>query len=92
MAVYSPALMLQEGNLFSVAYILLKAVLAIGLWGFAVIGYWRARLNGVERLWAMLAAFFLVAALPITDEIGLVLTVLLAVWLWFKQGKLTAKV
>ena len=92
MAVYSPALMLQEGNVISVAYIVLKAVLAIGLWGFAVIGYWRTRLNWAERLWALLAAFFLVAALPITDEIGLVLTALFTIWLWFKQGKSTAKV
>ena len=92
MAVYSPALMLQEGNVISVAYIVLKAVLAIGLWGFAVIGHWRADLNWAERLWAMLAAFFLVAALPITDEVGLVLTVLFAIWLWFKQGKLVSKV
>ncbi|SKA71144.1 TRAP transporter, 4TM/12TM fusion protein [Thiothrix eikelboomii] len=92
MAVYSPALMLQEGHVISVAYIVLKAVLAIGLWGFAVIGYWRTRLNWAERLWALLAAFFLVAALPITDEIGLVLTALFTIWLWFKQGKSTVKI
>ncbi|MEZ5476054.1 MAG: TRAP transporter permease [Thiolinea sp.] len=59
MAVYTPALMLQDGGPLAaqigyplaVAYIVLKAVLAIGLWGAAVIGYLLGPLNWLERGW-----------------------------------------
>ena len=78
MAVYTPALMLQDGGplaaeigyLPAVAYIVFKTALAIGLWGAAVIGYLRSPLAAWERLLAAAAAFTLIAALPITDEIG----------------------
>ena len=60
MAVYTPALMLQDGGplaaeigyLPAVAYIVVKAALAIGLWGAAVIGFLRAPLAVWERLLA----------------------------------------
>ncbi|WEX09369.1 TRAP transporter permease [Chelativorans sp. AA-79] len=84
MAVYTPALMLQDGGPLAqaigypaaVAYIVLKVGLAIGLWGGAVIGFLRRPLAWWERLLAAAAAFTLVAALPITDEIGFVLSAL----------------
>ncbi len=92
MAVYTPALMLQDGGPLShsvgyplaVAYIVLKATLAIGLWGAAVIGYMRARLTVIERLLAVAAAFTLIAAVPLTDEIGFALTVLFGVMHWMR--------
>ncbi|MGO4707401.1 TRAP transporter permease [Microvirga sp. 2MCAF38] len=82
MAVYDPALMLQpvpglQGGAywFAVAYIVIKACLALGLWGVAAVGYFRAALAWWERLWAAGAAALLVLALPVTDEIGFVLSV-----------------
>jgi TRAP transporter 4TM/12TM fusion protein len=80
MAVYAPALMLQTEDWTAVAYIVFKAVVAIILWGGAVIGYWLGALRWYERLFAFAAAAFLVAALPVTDEIGLVMTAALVVW------------
>uniref|UniRef100_Q11AZ0 TRAP transporter, 4TM/12TM fusion protein n=1 Tax=Chelativorans sp. (strain BNC1) TaxID=266779 RepID=Q11AZ0_CHESB len=85
MAVYSPVLMLQDGGPtaaafgypLAVAYIIVKAGLAIGLWGAAVIGYLNRPLSWWERLLAAAAAFTLVAALPITDEIGFGLSAIL---------------
>lgn len=82
MAVYTPALMLQEGGplateigyLPAVSYIFLKTVLAIGLWGAAVIGWMGTPLPLWQRALAVAAAGALVAALPATDSIGLVLT------------------
>ena len=62
------------------AYIVFKAILAILLWGGAAIGYWIKPLAWWERVWALVAAGFLIAALPATDEIGLGLTALLMVW------------
>jgi TRAP-type uncharacterized transport system fused permease subunit len=56
-----------------VAYIVFKTLLAIGLWGAAVIGFGRTPLHWVERLFAALAAVTLIAALPATDEIGFAL-------------------
>ncbi len=81
MAVYTPALMLQPGGELAasvgmptaVAYIVFKTLLAIGLWGAAVIGFGRAPLHWSERLFAAAAAVTLIAALPATDEIGFAL-------------------
>ena len=87
MAVYTPALMLQDGGplaeaigyIPAVAYIIAKALLAIGLWGAAVIGFLGTPLGWPLRAIAMVAAFTLVAAFPITDEIGFGLAALFAV-------------
>jgi TRAP-type uncharacterized transport system fused permease subunit len=76
MAVYDPALMLLSDDPFAIAYIVLKAFLAIALWGIAAIGHLLAPLSWWERLLAAAAAFFLVAAIPVTDEIGFALAAL----------------
>jgi TRAP-type uncharacterized transport system fused permease subunit len=74
MAVYDPALMLQgEWTVFAVAYMVVKAVLAIMLWGGAAVGYLWAPLRMHERVIATLAALLLVAAVPLTDELGFAL-------------------
>jgi TRAP transporter 4TM/12TM fusion protein len=81
MAVYTPALMLQDGGPLAaevgyglaVVYIVFKAALAIGLWGVAVIGWLGHKLALWERGLAVLAAAALVAALPMTDILGFVL-------------------
>jgi TRAP-type uncharacterized transport system fused permease subunit len=90
MAVYTPALMLQDGGplaatygyLPAVVYIIAKAALAIGLWGAAVIGYLGQPLGWAKRLVALAAAFTLVAALPMTDGIGFALALVFAGWNW----------
>ena len=98
MAVYTPALMLQDGGPLAeaigyplaVLYIVIKASLSIGLWGVAVIGYLNRPLPILHRLVAAAAAFFLVAALPITDEIGGALVLLFAFLAWKFPGKAPA--
>jgi TRAP transporter 4TM/12TM fusion protein len=80
MAVYAPALMLQGDSLIDTAYIVFKALVAVLLWGGAAIGYWMSPLNVIERTWAFVAAACLVAALPITDEIGLGMALALVIW------------
>ncbi|MCS0496823.1 TRAP transporter permease [Ancylobacter sp. MQZ15Z-1] len=98
MAVYTPALMLQDGGALAseigyvpaVAYIVVKALLAIGLWGATVIGWLGVRLGLVERLVAMAAAFTLVAALPLTDEVGFVLCAGFAFHIWRRNRAPTA--
>nr|WP_286674961.1 TRAP transporter permease [Pseudomonas subflava] len=77
MAVYNPALMLQGDNLWMSLYMLVKASVAIGLWGMAVIGYLSGRLGWWERLLAFAAGASLILALPVTDELGFALAVLL---------------
>jgi TRAP transporter 4TM/12TM fusion protein len=83
MAVYDPALMMQpvpglSGAAFwaNVAYMVVKAGLAVLLWGAASVGYLSTRMPWWERLAAAVAAAFLVLALPITDEVGFALAVL----------------
>jgi TRAP transporter 4TM/12TM fusion protein len=81
MAVYSPALMLQgDYTLAAVAYIVFKAVVSIGLWGAAAIGFLLAPLNMLERAFAATAAFMLVAAIPLTDEIGFAMSAVFVIW------------
>jgi TRAP transporter 4TM/12TM fusion protein len=83
MAVYDPTLMLQPvpglegaGYWLAVVYIVIKASLAMVLWGVASVGYFLKPLAWWERIWAAVAAGFLVAAIPLTDEIGFVLSAL----------------
>jgi len=95
MAVYTPALMLQDGGPLAaaigywpaVAYIVVKTVLAVGLWGAAVIGFLLVRMTLAERLLAAAAAFTLVAALPVTDEVGFALSVILVAWHWLRARR-----
>jgi TRAP transporter 4TM/12TM fusion protein len=93
MAVYTPALMLQPGGALAeaigfvpaVIYIVAKTVISIGLWGAAVIGWLGRPLALWERALAMVAAFTLIAALPLTDEIGFALAALFAGQLWWRR-------
>ena len=75
-AVYSPALMLQGDSALAVVYVVGKAILAIGLWGAASIGCLREPLSGWERLLAFGAGAALIMALPVTDELGFGLALL----------------
>ncbi|MCZ4288980.1 TRAP transporter permease [Hoeflea alexandrii] len=90
MAVYTPALMLQDGGPLAaeigyvpaVIYIVAKTALAIGLWGAAVIGFLGSPLGWPMRALGMVAAFTLIASLPLTDEIGFALAALFAGLAW----------
>ncbi|HRN76472.1 TRAP transporter permease [Ottowia sp.] len=80
MAVYAPALMLLGDSWSATAYVVAKALLAIGLWGAATIGYLLSPLNWAERVYAFVAASFLVVATPWTDDVGFAATALLVLW------------
>lgn len=73
MAVYNPALMLQGDNLWMTAYMLIKTILAVGLWGVASTGYLQQKMAIWERLLSLGAGALLIVALPLTDEIGFAL-------------------
>ena len=85
MAVYDNALMLQ-GNptLLAVAYIVFKAILSVVLWGAAAIGHLRSPLNWAERGIAAAAAFLLVVAVPLTDEMGFAMATGFFAWHWLR--------
>ena len=91
MAVYAPALMLQgDAGVLATLYLIGKAVLAIGLWGMAAIGYWRAVLPWWQRLLALAAGGSLIVALPVTDEIGFALAVCVLGLHWWQQRRAEA--
>ena len=69
MMVYDPALLMQGGSVGATAYVTFKALVAVGLWGAATIGYLFQPINWLERLIAGAAAVLLVVALPVTDEL-----------------------
>lgn len=89
-AVYAPEIMLQPGGALTesvgfvpaVAYTLAKTVLAIGLWGAAVIGWLGRGLALWQRALALSAAAAMVASLPMTDALGALLLALFAASLW----------
>ena len=95
MAVYAPALMLQDGGPLAgaigywpaVGYIFGKALLAMGLWGIAVIGWMGRPLAMWERALAMVAAFTLIYAATWSDGVGFVLAALFVGWLWITRRK-----
>jgi TRAP transporter 4TM/12TM fusion protein len=99
MAVYTPALMLQDagpmaasfGYPVEVAYVVFKACLGIVLWGAAVTGFLFARMALWERILALLAGLLLVLALPLTDEAGFALAALLLGWHWWRAKAATAQ-
>ncbi|TIP22692.1 MAG: TRAP transporter permease [Mesorhizobium sp.] len=88
MAVYTPALMLQDpgpiaaqfGYPVEVAYIVAKACMGIALWGAAAVGFLAQRMAWWERLVAFAAGALLVAALPLTDEAGWALSLVWIGW------------
>ncbi|MEO8847471.1 MAG: TRAP transporter large permease subunit, partial [Casimicrobiaceae bacterium] len=85
MAVYDPALMLQSGasgqlSLAAVVYVIFKAIVAIGLWGAVSIGFLRTKINVFERLFAFVAASFLVVAASWTDDVGFAMSALFIAW------------
>src|SRR5574343_134237 len=49
MAVYSPALILQGGDWLATAWVVFKALVAIGMWGAGAIGFLLGPLNWLER-------------------------------------------
>jgi TRAP transporter 4TM/12TM fusion protein len=90
MAVYSPALMLQSGDWVDTTWIVFKALVAISMWGAGAIGFLFGPLNWVERVVAIVAASFLVVALPLTDEIGLASVAVFVGWHWWRTRQLRA--
>ncbi|SJM28137.1 TRAP transporter permease [Mesorhizobium delmotii] len=88
MAVYTPALMLQDpgpiaaqfGYPVEVAYVVAKACMGIAMWGAAAVGFLARRMAWWERLVAFAAGVLLVAALPLTDEAGWALSFIWIGW------------
>jgi TRAP transporter 4TM/12TM fusion protein len=88
MAVYSPALMLQTGDWTDTTYVVFKALVAIAMWGAGAIGFLVTRLNWLERVYTVVAASFLVVALPLTDEIGFGAVAAFVAWhVWRSRTK-----
>jgi TRAP-type uncharacterized transport system fused permease subunit len=71
---------LQTGSWTAVAYIFVKACIAIALWGAATIGFFWTNLPLVARIYAAATAFLFVVALPATDEVAFVMTGLFLLW------------
>ena len=98
MAVYTPALMLQDPGPLSahigywgeVTYLFLKACFAIGLWGMAVVGYLFGHAQWWERLISFAAGILLVLALPVTDEAGWLLGIFVIGLHWWRTRRQAA--
>ena len=87
MAVYDTALLLQTDDAMAVAYVTVKALLAILLWGAIAIGWFRARLAPWEYPLAAAGAIGLVLSTPLSDEIGFALAALFFVTHWWRTRR-----
>ena len=76
MAVYEPALMLQGDSWMATIYVVLKAFVAIGIWGAVFTGYLQAKMTWWERVLGFAAGASLILATPASDEIGFALAAL----------------
>jgi TRAP transporter 4TM/12TM fusion protein len=88
--VYSPALMLQAGDPMAVqlgfhgavARAMLKALVAIGLFGIVAIGFLFTQLTWLEIAVAFVAALCLLGEFAFSDTIGFALAAAVVVWQW----------
>ncbi|KAB2682781.1 TRAP transporter permease [Brucella tritici] len=93
MAVYEPVIMLQEGGPLSeklgfwpaFAYMFIKALLSILLWGAAAIGHLRTPLNIWERIWAFAAIALMLATYPYSDELGFAACAAFLAWHFWRS-------
>jgi TRAP transporter 4TM/12TM fusion protein len=93
--VYSPALMLQAGDPMAVklgfygavALALLKALVAIGLFGVVAIGFLFTRLTWLEIATAFVAALCLLGEFAFSDTIGFALAAAVVVWQWRQRSR-----
>jgi TRAP transporter 4TM/12TM fusion protein len=93
MAVYEPALMLQDGGAIAahygywaeVSWVFSKAVLAMTMTGVAAIGFYFAPTTLIERVLAGVAAAAFISPLPYSDAVAISLTIVLSVWSWTRK-------
>jgi TRAP transporter 4TM/12TM fusion protein len=97
-AVYSPSLMLQAGDPMAaelglygaVAYSTVKALVAIGLFGMAAIGYLFTRMTPAERVIAFAAALCLLGEFRYSDWVGYAVALVILVWQWRQRSRAAA--
>src|SRR6201991_855518 len=88
--VYSPALMLQNGDPMqaklgfygAVVYATVKALVAIGLFGLVAIGFLFTRMTVVERVVSFVAALLLLGEFAYSDELGFAIAIAAVIWQW----------
>ena len=93
MVVYEPVIMLQAGGPLSekfgfwpaFAYMFIKALLSILLWGAAAIGHLRTPLNMWERIWAFAAIALMLATYPYSDELGFAACAAFLAWHFWRS-------
>lgn len=89
-AVYSPSLMLQNGDPMAlklgfygaVVYSTIKALVAIALFGMVAIGFLFTRMTLVERLVSFAAALCLLGEFDYSDWVGYALAIAIVLWQW----------
>jgi len=90
MSVYDPALMMQGDSWVATIYMLIKAALAIGLWGAVFTGFLQSKLSWWERILGFAAGVSLILASPMSDEIGFALAALFFVQHFWRARRAAA--
>jgi TRAP-type uncharacterized transport system fused permease subunit len=93
--VYSPALMLQDGDPMAaqlgfygaVVFATFKALVAIALFGMVAIGFLFTRMTVLERFAAFIAALCLLGEFRFSDEAGFILAIACVLWQWRQRSR-----
>lgn len=87
MMVYDTALLLQTDDILAIAYVTVKAVLAVVLFGAVSIGWLFARLSLWEYPLAVAGAVGLVLSTALSDEIGFALAAVFFAAHWWRTRR-----
>jgi TRAP-type uncharacterized transport system fused permease subunit len=71
----------------AVIYATMKALIAIGLFGMAAIGFLFTRMSALERVVALLAGVGLLGELPYSDVVGFAITAAVVLWQWRQRPR-----
>jgi TRAP-type uncharacterized transport system fused permease subunit len=74
----------------AVAYSTVKALVAIGLFGMAAIGYLFTRMTPAERVIAFAAALCLLGEFRYSDWVGYAVALVILVWQWRQRSRAAA--
>ncbi len=84
---YNPALLIVNTPVFDTLYIAAVAAFAVVLISFATIGWFKGKLNVLQRLVIAVSAILLFIPGAIFDLMGIILGAGMMGWLWLKRRK-----
>lgn len=87
MFVFNPAMLMMDTTVLEVIWVVITAVVGMTAIGAGMIGYWYRKVTWIERILAIGTGLLLIYPETITDIVGLIAFVVLAVIQWVSRDK-----